>query len=359
LKKIIKLSKKRAIIGGIVVIVLCIGGFVVLKNNNKVNAGEEVTATPEIYTVPGKEKIFVNGKVVPVKSEDFFVDSEKGELDNIKVENGQNVENGTPLFTCKNSSAISEADELKEQIKTKEDEKNNTEDEILKKSIESEISQLNRQVKKLEEKSYSTVHAPFSGKVYINEQAQGENQTPSIMTLESEEFYIKGQASEQDLSKVNLNQEVEVLVYSTKENLKGKITHIGDRPSTDQSGTDMMGNQNMSYYDIKISFIENQDLKNVKNGFHVQNTIEVSNKKVKVPYTALIQEDEKRFIYKVIDGIIYKQEVKTEETTDEFAVITEGVGEEDEVIRYANDENIKEGESIYPAKETVTEGEVE
>ena len=148
---------------------------------------------------------------------------------------------------------------------------------MLKKSVESEIEQLNRQLKKFEDKAYSTVNAPFSGKVYINEQSQGENQTPSIMTLESEDFYIKGQASERDLSKLSLNQEMEILVYSTKEKFKGKITFIGDRPSTNQSGIENMGNQNMSYYDIKINFLENQDLTNVKNGFHVQNTIEVSN----------------------------------------------------------------------------------
>lgn len=356
MKKNIKLGKKKVIIGSILIIAIFISGFVVFKKKNS-NVGEEVKATPEIYTIPGKEKIFVNGKIVPNKSEDFFIDGDNGELDEIKVEDGQKVEKGTVLFTCKNKSAISEIEDLKDQIKTKEDEKKNIEDELLKKPIESEIEQLNRQLKKFEDKAYSTVNAPFSGKVYINEKLQGENQTPSIMTLESEDFYIKGQASEQDLSKVSLNQEIKILVYSTKENFKGKITFIGDRPSTNQSGVENVGNQNMSYYDIKINFLENQDLTNVKNGFHVQNTIEVSNKKIKVPYTSLIQEDEKRFLYKVIDGIVYKQEVKTEETNDEFAVVTEGVGENDEVIRYANDKTIKEGESIYPSKESSIESE--
>ena len=358
MKKRVKIGKNKAIIVGIVIIAIFISGFVVFRNK-KLDGGEEVASIPEIYTVPGREKIFVNGKVIPNKSKDFFVDGDKGELDEIKVEDGQKVEKGAVLFTCKNKSAISEIEDLKDQIKAKEDEKKNIEDELLKKTIESEIEQLNRQVKKFEEKAYSAVNAPFNGKVYINEQSQGENQTPSIMTLESEDFYIKGQASEQDLSKISLDQEMDILVYSTKEKFKGKITFIGDRPSTNQSGVENIGNQNMSYYDIKINFLENQDLTNVKNGFHVQNTIEASNKKIKVPYTSLIQEDEKRFLYKVIDGIIYKQEVKTEETNDEFAVVTEGVGENDEIIRYADDKTIKEGESIYPSKETSVEGEGE
>ena len=178
------------------------------------------------------------------------------------------------------------------------------------------------------------------------------------MTLETNEFYIKGQASEQDLSKINIDQEVDILVYSTKEKFKGKVISIGERPSTDQNEGNMSGNQNMSYYDIKISFLENQDLSKVKNGFHVQSTIEASNNKIKVPYTALIQEDEKKFVYKVIDGIVYKQEVKAEEVTDEFATIVEGVGENDEVIRYSDDKGIKEGQNIYEGQGVASEGEV-
>ncbi|MEG2786884.1 MAG: efflux RND transporter periplasmic adaptor subunit [Romboutsia sp.] len=359
MKKRIKLSKKQAIISGMVIIAIFIGGFVAIKKSqSNANDEEAVGETPEIYTVPGKEKIFVNGKVVPEKYEDFSVDSEKGQLDSIKVEDGQNVEKGNTLFTCKNETAIAEIEDLKEQIKTKENEKKNAQEDEVKKTIDTEIATLNKQIKKLEGSAYQTVYAPFSGKVYINEQRANAEQSPALMTLETEEFYIKGQASEQDLSKINIDQEVEVLVYSTKEKLKGKISSIGERPSTDQNGSEMMGNQNLSYYDVKISFVENQDLTKIKNGFHVQNTIESSNNKIKVPYTALMQENEKRFVYKVIDGIIYKQEVKAEEVTDEFALIVEGVGENDEIIRYADNETIKEGESIYPAEETEIEGEV-
>ncbi|MCU9814415.1 efflux RND transporter periplasmic adaptor subunit [Paraclostridium sp. AKS73] len=175
------------------------------------------------------------------------------------------------------------------------------------------------------------------------------------MTLDSEDLYVKGQASEQDLSKINLNQEVQVMVNSTKEKVKGKVTFIGERPSVDKIASKKDSKQSLSYYDIKVNFLENQDLKNIKNGFHVQTTIEVLNNPIKVPYTSLLQQDEKRFVYKVIDGIVYKQEVKTGETNNEFAVITEGVGEKDKIIKSSNNKNIKEGENIYPSKENTIE----
>lgn len=354
--KNIKFTKKQMIIGGIVIASLVIGGVVIVKKRNaSIGTGEEMLAGPELYTVPGKEKIFVNGKIVPVQSKDLFITGEAGEIDQIKVEDGKKVDKGAPLFTCKNDSIISELNDKKDELSKKEKDKKNTTDEEMKKSLESEISDIKKEISKLESKAYTTVYAPFTGKVYINDKSEnGEQQSPAIMTIETEEFYIKGQASEQDLSKISLNQEVEILVYSTKEKFAGKITSIGERPSTEQSG-DMMGNQNMSYYDIKMSFNDGQDLSKVKNGFHVQTTIEAGNQSIKLPKTAVKQEDGKSYVFKIIDGIIYKQEVQLGETTEEYAIIVEGVLEEDEVIRYADDETIKDGESIYPGEAGTTD----
>ncbi|MGL5717496.1 MAG: efflux RND transporter periplasmic adaptor subunit [Paraclostridium sp.] len=350
--KNLKFTKKQMIIGGIVIVALAVGGFVIVKKiNTGMGSGEEMAAGPELYNVPGKEKIFVNGKIVPVQSKDLFVPGEAGEIDQIKVEDGKKVDKGAPLFTCKNESIISDISDKKEELSKKEKDNKNTTDEEMKKSLDSEIADIKKEISKLEGKAYTTVYAPFAGKVYINDKSEnGEQQSSSVMTIETEEFYIKGQASEQDLSKISLNQEANILVYSTKEKLVGKITTIGERPSTDQSG-DIMGNQNMSYYDIKMSFNDGQDLSKVKNGFHVQITIEAGNQSIKLPKTSLKQEDGKTYVFKVIDGIIYKQEVQLGETTEEYAIILEGVLEEDEVIRYADDETIKDGESIYPGED--------
>ncbi|MDO7203297.1 hypothetical protein Q5M85_02670 [Paraclostridium bifermentans] len=100
--------------------------------------------------------------------------------------------------------------------------------------MEEEITKLNDKIKIIEDKSSYSVEAPFAGKVYISHQNSSENEPAPIMTLDSEDLYVKGQASEQDLSKINLNQEVQVMVNSTKEKVKGKVTFIGERPSVDK-----------------------------------------------------------------------------------------------------------------------------
>lgn len=355
MKKSINLDKKKAIIGGLVLIAVFIAVFLGIKIKNNISNANREAKVPEIYTVPKKEKILIDGKVMPAKSKDFFAEPNKGNVDSISVEDGQKVNEGQTLFTYKNESIVPEIDTLEEQVKTKEEQLKTIQEEILKKNIEEEIIQLNNQIKKLEAKSSESVEAPFAGNIYLNNQTSSENQSIPIMTLDSESFHVKGQASEQDLSKINLNQEVQVMVHSTKEKFKGKLFFIGERPSTDKVTSKKGSNSNLSYYDIKVNFLENQDLKNIKNGFHVQTTIEVLNNPMKVPYTSLVQEDEKRFVYKVIDGIVYKQEVKTGETNNEFAIITEGVGENDKIIKYGNNKAIKEGENIYPSKETSVE----
>ena len=352
-----KTIKKKIIIGSIIVGLIIVGGTMMLIDNNGVS--EEIDIAPELYSVPGREKIFVNGKVIPVQSKDLSIDGDMGELDKINVDNGIKVEKGTSLFTCKNESIISELNDRKEELSKKEKEKQNIIDEAIKTELEAEIDEIKSDISRLESKAYITINAPFAGKVYINDDyMSGESQTSNIMTVETEEFYIKGQVSEQDLSKISLEQDVDIVVISTKEKLKGKVSYIGERPSLSEGG-DMVGNQSMSYYDIKISINEGQDLSKVKNGFHVQTTIEITNKNIKLPKTSLKQEDGKTYVFKIIDEIIYKQEVKLGETTDEYAVIEEGVLEEDKVIKYADDENIKDGERIYIKENDFTEGEDE
>lgn len=333
-----KISKKQVIIGGVVVALVLVGGYFVLKEYNKKKLEAQVTLSPEIYTVPEKEKINIDSEIVPTKTKNLFVNGPNEELDEIEVEDGQSIQEGTTLFKCKNEKVISEIEDLKEKIQNKQNERNNLKTEEEKKNITEDIDELNKKVANLEELAYKSVNAPFSGVVYLGEENHNEN--PAIMILESNELYVKGQVSEDELSKISLNQEVDILVNSTKQKLKGKIIYVGQRPSRQDSKKDM------SYYDIKIGFLENQDLQNIKNGFHVKTTAEVINHQIKVPYTALLQTDEKRFVYKVIDGIIYKQEVKTSETNEKYAVITEGVGENDKIIKNADNKDIKEGEKI-------------
>lgn len=347
-KKEIELSnKQKFVIGVVAVISIFIVIFLGVKIKDSISSSVKENKTPEVYTVPEKEKIIVDGKITPLKVKNFFIENNKSATTEILIEDGQQVAEGQLLFTYKNEDYENEIDSLKNTISLKESQLKNIQDDTMKSTLEEEISRLYEQVNNLEEKTLISINAPFSGKVYLN--SQTSSNSPDIV-LESDSFYVSGHINENDLSKVNLNQEVKIFINSTKDKFKGKIDYISERPSNDGALSKGDSKQNLSYYDIKTNFLDNQDLKSIKNGFHAKTTIEVINTPIKVPYTSLLQEDEKKFVYKVIDGIVYKQEVKTGEVNDEYAIITDGVGENDQVIKVANNKNIKEGENIYPNK---------
>ncbi|MCU9814414.1 biotin/lipoyl-binding protein [Paraclostridium sp. AKS73] len=142
MKKSINLNKKKAIIGGVVVIAVFMVVFLGIKIKNNMSNVNETAQIPEIYTVPEKEKIIIDGKVMPGKSKDFFAEPSKGDIENIAVEDGQKVDQGQVLFTYKNENISPEIDNLKEQVTMKEDQLKVIQDEILKKSIEEEITKL-------------------------------------------------------------------------------------------------------------------------------------------------------------------------------------------------------------------------
>ena len=86
----IKLNKKQKIIFSILTLGITIGGSVTAISYRK-NLKEQkiMESTVEMYDVSGKEKIFMNGIVVPTKSEKLFLSADQGKLDKIQLNNEQ------------------------------------------------------------------------------------------------------------------------------------------------------------------------------------------------------------------------------------------------------------------------------
>ena len=102
------------------------------------------------------------------------------------------------------------------------------------------------------------------------------------------------------------------------------------------------GNSSLSYYDIHISF-ENQE--NLVNGFHVQASIEVIDTLSKIPTSALIKSEDETYVFESIDGILKKQAVEIASSNDEFTVIKSGLDKNDIIVRYPQGD-MKEGDPI-------------
>ena len=327
-----KSKNKKILIGTIIIIALGSGVFIFTKNNNKNDNTIKTENMIETYTIADNEKIFINGKIVPTESKDFNIPTE-GEISKLNVDNGKLVKKGDLLFTTENESILNEIDSLKIQINDLE--KSNSENDSI---INSEINKLNSQISILNKKAYINTYAPFDGKIYLNEESNISDS--SFMTLQSNTFYMKGITSEQDLSRLKIDDPAEVLILSTEQKIIGRISFISDRPTSSEN---MVGeNSSLSYYDINISF-ENQE--NLVNGFHVQASIEIIDNLSKIPTSALVKTDDEVYVFKVIDGILKKQNVEIVSSNDEFTVIKSGLDKNDIIVKYPID-NMKEGDPI-------------
>lgn len=339
------MSKKVKIIIISVIAVIAVGGigFATMRSNNSKIVMDEMPV--DLYTIPGKEKVVMTGKIVPLKSENISIPVGFSEIDKMNVEDGKVVKKGDLLFTCKNTESLNEVATLNATLTGKKKALEKA-DEETKPIIEEEISQLNTQIANLNKNAYKSVYAPFEGKIYMQE-SQGENGVKSKnIILETQDYYIKTQTNEIDLVKLAIEQEVDIIVTSTKEKIKGKISLIGDRPleSVENQGGYNPGGTSFANFDIKITPDTQEKL---KNGFAVQIIAQYGKSEYKIPHSAVIEEDGKTFVFKIIDDIATKTEITIKEKTNDFILVDTGLGEEEIIARDSLDMRLIDGQNIY------------
>lgn len=374
--------KKKYIIAIVTVVILAgvgVGSYFLKQSMNK-----ETVATMEIYTVPSTDKVFVNGKIEPEKVETIFLEPTKGEVDKVSVKDGEVVEKGAPLFTYKNEQIQSQIEQLELQLNSaksqkEEIQKQNTEAkkqlEALKKagldnqnasqgqvpnlgqnaggelstgSIDDQIKLLEKQIKALKDKEYYTVTAPIDGKVILGE--SNGSPTQPYMTIESNNYYVSGTVNEKDQPKIKDGQEVEINILSTNNNIKGKITSVGNTPVDGgaslaaQAGAQGGAGGNMSYYKVNITPDSQEGL---TNGFHVQASVNLDKKPVEIPKVAILNIDNEEFVFKNVDGKLVKQVItySPKEGSEDVVIVNSGLNEEDKIISNPTP-NMKEGMKV-------------
>ena len=349
MKKKINLNKKQKIVLSITIASILIAGAFVyssIKSNKK-----QMNNLVELYTVAGKEKIYMSGQVLPKNSQNLFVNSEQGQLDKIKVDDEQYVEKGTLLFTCKNTSQINEIYNLKTAMASKKKERQNAPDDESKKAIDMDIKDLNTQISNLNKTAYQGVYAPFSGIVYVNDKSQNKDTSLPIVTIQTTDFYASAQVNERDSYKISLNQDIELTAIATKQTYKGSIAKIGQRPIESENSDQGFGvSSGMTQYGVDIS-LKNQE--NLKSGLHVQIMALYGSDEKKIPTESIITEDGKSYVYKIIDNVAYKSEISISKTQEDFSLVKSGVKEGDEIVKDIQSKNITDGQIVYTSMDEI------
>ena len=329
----------------VVLVILLAAGFMVGTDYvRRTKEEQKIREKYEIYKIPAYENIDINGMVTPRESKQY-ANPENNSLSDISVENGQEVNDGDLLFTTKDNSVIEQINVLKSQLTSLNSQKSrlskNNKDNINNEaiaSINAQISSVEAQISALNSSAYVKNTAPFAGKVYINDQNSTDMNT-SFISLVSNEFFMKGYVSEDDLEKVQVDQTVSIKVNSSDKKMTGRISYVSDRPTTTKT-KEMK--DNLSYYEVDISF---EDQEGLVNGFHVDADLEIVSNEYKVPTTAVLKSGDSAYVMKDLDGILKKQEVTIVKTGKNVTKIVTNLEPGDKILKHP-DKSMKEGDAI-------------
>lgn len=332
----------------VVVVILLAAGFMVGTDYvRRTKEEQKIREKYEIYKIPAYENIDINGMVTPRESKQY-ANPENNSLSDISVENGQEVNDGDLLFTTKDNSVIEQINVLKSQLtslnsqksRLSKNNKDNVNNDAIT-SINTQISSVEAQISALNSSAYVKNTAPFAGKVYINDQNSTDMST-SFISLVSNEFFMKGYVSEDDLEKVQIDQTVSIKVNSSDKKMTGRISYVSDRPTTTKT-KEMK--DNLSYYEVDISF---EDQEGLVNGFHVDADLEIVSNEYKVPTTAVLKSGDSAYVMKDLDGILKKQEVTIVKTGKNVTKIVTNLEPGDKILKHP-DKSMKEGDAIPSA----------
>ncbi|SFE42249.1 efflux RND transporter periplasmic adaptor subunit [Peptostreptococcus sp. D1] len=313
-----------------VLIIVAVGVGIIYNSHNK-----EKVPVVQTYVIPENEKIFINGLVVPKQSKEIMGPA-NGTTPDIRVSNGQSVKTGDVLYIVKDEAAIQEIASIKTQISNLIREKSTLQTgDVGIVSINNQISTLNTNLSAANAKAYTKVKAPFDGKVYLHTSAGSSTEASatsgSLMTVQTTDYVMNGQISEQDLSKISKDMTADVTVLSTGDTLKGRISYISDRPaSATQPSGSTQDTGSLSFYNVVLAFDTQEG---VVDGYHTQATIEVNSDKHKIPSSAILNSGEEVYVLANIEGILKKVNIEVISEGNNYSVVTGDLNQNDVIIK--------------------------
>lgn len=362
-------NKKTGVI--ILIILILISGIFIWQQSRKQAKVEKKISEQVIdfYIVDNIEQVFINGVVTPVQSKEFIKDNSLGTLGPLLVANGQVVDPGTVLYQYTDETTTAQLSDLKFQIENLQLEKDRARKqmqlelnelnaqavpvmvqegeelvqttpvqniELARESIrlkydlssyDVKINQLQTQYNQLAGNKVHSVIAPFKGVVTI---PQEQNRDSAILTLTSNDYYVEGLVNERDVLKLRPQQPVSLKIIATDNTYQGEILSISNMPqqTNPSEGVNVGG---LSNYTVKIAL---HDVADIREGFHVQGSIQLESIKIELPKEAVFEEEGKYYVLIDDFGVVAKRNVDiTEEGAQAgFVIITQGLEPLDRVI---------------------------
>lgn len=348
--------KKIWIAAGIIIIIIVLIGLNVWSQSGD-NSGEKVE-TASLQEENIEETVIVPGKLKLADEQTIYFQGDKGEVEDVLVEEGDKVEEGDELIRYKNGELSNEQrqnelqmngdylelenirEQHKEIDKELEKDKDNEQLQSEHDDIELQEKQKNLEIEQaqLEKESIEqeiadmTVESDIDGVVVAidEEEFSGAEQAepqPMMQIGSLDTMMVKGEISEYDTLKVSKDQSVKLTSDAVPDKTwEGKIRFISDLPEQ----SDMEEDDSGAKYAVEATV---EDKIPLKPGFEMLMEVETDKKKTDVlPLTAVAQDADTDYVYVLEGGAAKRKEVKTGTATNEVIEIKDGLDKKAEVI---------------------------
>ena len=375
-------EEKGLITVGIIIVLMILFFIIQFFQNSDLESNAEETYS--VHIVREEDPILFDGIVQASEVQEEYYDAAKGVIAEVLVEDGQEVEAETELFTYTNeenqqllneqnrqysrlkerrSEAETELANAKEALNTAnanikksnqnvqvpaeteesmsvdagietaqtdlmEYESEKAEAEATIESAEMSIDELNDQMEDIEYEIETlrkgittTITADFPGVIEVNNtnaSTLASSEQPVVRLL-SKDVKIEATVSEYDYDKIKEESPVQISLMSSDKEIPGKITQIGSLPM--QANAE--GSTSSRY---PFTVIPEEP---IQYGFSVQ--IGFSEGAIYLPESAVVEEDGKKIVFVIIDGIVERREIEAHKESN-FYVLDSGLEVDEEVL---------------------------
>ena len=257
---------KKIIFGISILIVAGVGFF--LYQNMQVGAKEETQV--EMFQVKKQTPLHLKGQVQPSQKQTVLLNSDKGPVRTIHVNEGDHVTRNTILVTYRWG-------------------------EVIRAENDSIVTSL-------------------------NQDAKNDLQQP-LMVLKSIESAIKGTVTEYDRSKVVLNEPIEIKYGNEEKSTTGKVISIAEiNNETEKGEKDSL---------VTYNFTALQD-EPIPMGYSVE--LLIPRNEIHLPLKSVAEKDGKHLVYKVVKGKAEEQTI-TVEKFNGYYILRDGLNENEKIIK--------------------------
>ncbi|MBO0451166.1 efflux RND transporter periplasmic adaptor subunit [Candidatus Enterococcus murrayae] len=260
---------KKFIIGIGVVVILGVGYFLLQGPPPEEAEGTSV----EMFEVKQQTPLHLKGQVKSTKKQTVLIDSDKGPIRTIHVNEGDHVAKNTILLTYRWG-------------------------EVVRADNDSLVTML-------------------------NEDAKNDSQQ-QLMVLKSEESSIKGTVTEYDRSKIVLNEPVEIKYANSEKTVSGKIISLAEMNNeAEKEDKDSLVTYNFTAVPDEA----------IPVGYSVE--LLIPRNEIHLPLKSVVEKDGQTFVYTVSNKKAKKQPV-TIEKGNGYYLLHEGLNESQKIIKDAS-----------------------